>query len=53
MCICNDEWRGAGDACWRVEMLAKDEQIRVLTERLAAAAQCREEGGEDGDKRIL
>lgn len=36
------EWRGGGDACWRVEMLAKDEQIRVLTERLAAAEARRE-----------
>lgn len=31
------EWRGGGDAGWRVEMFAKDEQIRVLTARLAAA----------------
>ena len=33
----NDDMRMSPDSGWRVQMLAKDEQIRVLTARLAAA----------------
>lgn len=42
ICTC-DEWRGNGDSGLRVEILAKDEQIRVLTARLAAAEAERDE----------